>query len=738
MGITFTLINNASGPAGAAAQAVTNLNNTVTAAAKSITDGGQKIMTGIAAVAVTVGLLAGPFAAAVSKSMEFNFQLTRAGAIARASTEEIAQLKEMAFALGEATQFTSTEVAKTNVVLSQAGFVVQQQLQLLPGLTDLATAGVIGLDYAASIASDTLFQFGLQARDMGRVADVIVMAANKSNISVENFGNAMKYLGPTAKAFGIELEEAAGYIELMGNSGMRGSIGTRAFGTSLANLSHPTREASALMKQLGFSAYDQQGKFVGLIEMTRRLQRAVSGLRDEDRDRAISTIFGNEAIQEMLQLLYLEFTAIENGTEVIYKGADALEYFTRMNKEAKGVAADVAREMRDNLKTDVILMQSALETLAIRIGDIQEGPLRAITQTLASIFKHLGHLVDTRVGQWLVGFAASAAAVASALVILGFAATVLVPVLWSMVTAGAALAVTYAPFIITIGAIVGLYVLLRRAVIEFDNALNGGKNLSGFMGILQNVGGVMMSVLQIWRSWNGETYTLSEQMHQTLENLGILEFVLDLATWIVRIKEFFLGIGDAVSVTFAVVQEVVGYVKESFSGLIETLESVGIPMGKLVGDLSLFRMLGQGVGMIISTLAAPFIFLGGVIMLVVDAVSFLIAHFKEIVAFVPGLNLLVAGIQALIPDEEKTDLKSNVSRNAPVKTSSRFNLATVAARQNDILSNFGGSSQLPSRDTAGPELTAAGKQEITVNLMLEQEKLATQVLEFAERQRARR
>jgi TP901 family phage tail tape measure protein len=736
MGVTFTFRDNATGPAGNAGRALQGLEGVVASAANSISSAASKITSGIVATVTAVTLLMAPFVSSVEASTEFNFQISRAGAIARASAVEIQQLKKVAFELGSTTMYNATEIAKTEVVLSQAGFAVAQQLELLPGITNLAEAGVVSLDYAAGLASDTLFQFGLRTKDMERVGDVIVNAANMSNMSVENFGAAMKYLGPTAKLFGIELEEAAGYIEMMANSGMRGSIGTRAFGTSLVNLSHPTKQAAEIMDQIGFNAYDTSGKFIGLTEMTRRLQKSLQGLTNQDRDKALSTIFGNEAIQEMVQLLSLEYTAIENGTEVTYKGADALEYFTQKNLEAKGVAAEVSRGMMDNLKSDLKLMTAAFDTLQIKMGDIQEGPIRIIVMKIRSLIQAITGLIETKFGQWLVGLAAVAATVASGMIVMGFAITILGPAIWSMITATAALTVALLPYIAILAAVATGFYLVYKAVDEFGAVMRGERgDAEGFMGILQQIGGVLWSVYEIWTSWNGQTFTLSAELHDALQRIGLLDFVLNLSTWIVRIKEFFNGFVEAAVYAYVIIETAFKQLGNSFSSLMDSIEQMGIPIRKLTGDLSIFKMIGYAVGLVVSTIAAPFVILASAINFVTNAIEFLIVNFKELIKIMPGGGALVAFALSggdkswLEPSNFKNTFNGGQGQMTPTSSKTSFSATDLGMRQAEIMASMGMKSSFgdaPTNGNMGPPTL----QQVVVPVYLDTEKIGETILDL--------
>ena len=88
---------------------------------------------------------------------------------------------------------------------------------------NLAAASGEDLASSSDIAASTLRGFGLAASDAAHVADVLAANANRTNSSVADTGEAMKYIAPLARAAGLSLEETAAAIGIMANAGVNGS-----------------------------------------------------------------------------------------------------------------------------------------------------------------------------------------------------------------------------------------------------------------------------------------------------------------------------------------------------------------------------------------------------------------------------------------------------------------------------------------------------------------------------------
>ncbi len=85
----------------------------------------------------------------------------------------------------------------------------------------------------------------------------------------------------------------------------------------LMSLNPNSAAAASLMNELGISAYDAQGKFVGMSEYAGILQNALKGMSDEQRNATLKTIFGSDAVRAA-NVLY------EQGSDGINKWESAV------------------------------------------------------------------------------------------------------------------------------------------------------------------------------------------------------------------------------------------------------------------------------------------------------------------------------------------------------------------------------------------------------------------------------
>lgn len=296
----------------------------------------------------------------------FEKSMSNVQALSNATATEMVSLKKAARDAGASTAFTARESADAMGYLALAGYKANQQIVALPATLDLAAAGSIGLARSADIATNILSQYRMNAKDTNVVVDQLAFTQSRFNTNIEEASDAMNYFGPTAAAMKISLSESNATIGLLANNGLKGSLATRALGTSIVRLTKPTKSMSELMKQLNIDFFDSKGQFVGMAGMVDILQKKTEGMTDKQKQSALATLFGAEAIQE-INILMAE-------------GADKIKYWTGELDNATGTAKRMADTKLDNLAGDFQILKSSSQEVALSIYDEIGPTLRAVTK----------------------------------------------------------------------------------------------------------------------------------------------------------------------------------------------------------------------------------------------------------------------------------------------------------------------------------------------------------------------
>ena len=362
--------------------------------------GGQMLAMG-AATAVGIGL-------AVNSYANFDQAMSGVAAATHASAADMELLTAAARDAGKTTAFSATEAASAIEALSKAGVSTRDILGGgLKGALDLAAAGSLDVGQAAEIAATAMTQFKLSSDQLPHVADLLAAGAGKAQGEVSDLGQALQQGGLVASQFGLSIEETVGGLSAFASAGMIGSDAGTSFKTMIQRLSNPTGEASAKLKELGISAYDAQGNFVGLANFAGQLQTSMAGLTPEARNAAMAVIFGADAVR---------------GASVLYEqGQAGIQGWIDKVNDA-GFAAETAALKQDNLKGDLEKLGGAWDDLLIGMGAAADGPMRGVVQAITGMidgFSGLNPVVQA--------VALGVAALAAGALLLGGAALTIIP-----------------------------------------------------------------------------------------------------------------------------------------------------------------------------------------------------------------------------------------------------------------------------------------------------------------------
>lgn len=326
------------------------------------------ITTGIAAAGVAATALG---VAAVRMAADFDASMSTVQANTGASADEMNQLRQAAIDAGADTMYSATESADAINELGKAGLSTSDILSGgLSGALNLAASDGMAVGDAAELMATTLKQFNLTGAESTQVADALAAGAGKAVGSAHDLGLALNQAGLVANSMGVSMQETTGTLAAFANAGMIGSDAGTSLKTMLQRLASPTDKAQTLMDELGINVYDANGKFIGLAGAAGQLQNGLSGLSQQERNAALNTIFGADAVR---------------AANVLYEqGAEGIDDWTKAVSQS-GYAADLAAKKNDNLKGDLENLSGSFESLMISLGEGGQGPLRSLVQTLDTL-----------------------------------------------------------------------------------------------------------------------------------------------------------------------------------------------------------------------------------------------------------------------------------------------------------------------------------------------------------------
>ncbi len=329
---------------------------------------------GLNGILATLGLSAG-FTQMVTTMATFEKKMSGVKAVTKASAEEMDRLEKAARKLGATTSFSATQAAEGMGILGSAGLSTSQIISGLESVLNLADAGAMELAKAADIAGSVMGGFGLQATDMGMIADTLAGASVAGALNVQNLGESMKTAAPLARALGMSLQETSAAFVLLSNSGIKGEAAASAFNGILASIISPTKQAEKDIARLGISFDDISPKTNNFTQIMQKLAKA-----NLDSQAAVD-LFGREGVAAILTFA---------------RSSDELKKVTGDMNKLEGEAKRIATVMGDNLAGDWQNLTGAAEELTLVIGEAgMLGALRSITQTATGVVRVMAGMGNT-------------------------------------------------------------------------------------------------------------------------------------------------------------------------------------------------------------------------------------------------------------------------------------------------------------------------------------------------------
>lgn len=406
--------------------------------------------------------------------IEFDEQMNTMSAVSQASAEQLAAVEQRARDLGKSADLTATsasDAAAAMVELTKGGFTVEQSMDAAKGTLQLASAAQIDAATAATIQSQALQAFGLDASYAATASDVLAGAANASSAEIEGIAQGLSQSGAVANQFGLTIEDNATALAMLANAGIQGSDAGTLLKSMLLSFTKDTKPARQAIEDLGLTIYDETGKFVGMEQTFGELSEAAKGMTEEQYQAAAAALFGSDAMR-------ISGIAASQGAEGWRETYDAV---TRA-----GQASEVAAAQAGGLPGVLEAIQNQAEDTGLAVYDAFSGLALDGGVALVGMIESAGPKIEA-------GARAIASGIESALPtverIVGVVSTGVDEIAGSLSVLG--------------GAGISTITSLANALIPAgEGALSLSENLQGMTGPLM-VAGAALAVGK-WKGW-GDT-----------------------------------------------------------------------------------------------------------------------------------------------------------------------------------------------------------------------------------------
>ena len=322
----------------------------------------------IKAVAVISTAVSALIAKSVQAGANFKEAMSQVSATMgiNSTAEDYERLSDIAKEMGATTKFTATQAGEALNYLALAGYDADKQISALPVALNLASAGGMELAEASNMVTNSMSALGISTSELSGFSDKLAKTAQKSNTDVAQLGEAIITVGGTAKILSGGTTELNTALGILADNGIKAQEGGTALRQIILNLTTPTDVAKKKMQELGISAFNADGSIKPLNQTFAELDKAMSGFTDEQKMSAIGAIFDSRQLKSANALLA--------------NYGDRWNELSGYISNADGACEQMAKTMSDNLKGDVVILQSAFEGLGITVSESFDGSLRKSVQ----------------------------------------------------------------------------------------------------------------------------------------------------------------------------------------------------------------------------------------------------------------------------------------------------------------------------------------------------------------------
>ena len=330
---------------------------------------------GLAVFGAGAATLAGTFSLA-NAAGQFGQAIASVGAVARASAEEVEQLRQRAIQAGVDTQFSPTEAAQGLQELAQRGLDVTEAMTALDPALDLAAAslGQIGPSEAAGLVTQAMRTFGQSADQARGSVDEMVLTANSLGVSIGELTLGLGTASRGALGTNQSLRTTLVGLGLVRNIVPSVERASTALAVSMERLARP--EVQAGLRQLGVSATEGEGQFRDFLDIVVDLTRETSAMSEVQRAAQIQQLFGQEASAGLLAIMQQLRTGVRGYGNQTLHGAEAVR-FLRLEMEASTGAARTTEGQLINTEAGLRALRRSVEQNGAQIhtlnGEVLEG-----------------------------------------------------------------------------------------------------------------------------------------------------------------------------------------------------------------------------------------------------------------------------------------------------------------------------------------------------------------------------
>lgn len=385
----------------------------------------------------------------IETSRNFDQSMANVKAISGATGEEFDILSAKAREMGEKTRFSASDAADAFSYMALAGWDVNNMVNGIEPILNLAAASQMDLAQASDIVTDYLTAFGLTAdgaseaaarygietNNAAQMADEMAYAQANSNTTTVQLGDAFGNCAAQMNASGQTMETTTAILMAMANQGTKGSEAGTALSAVMRDINQKMLTANDTMDTAALAASglssvtgdladvqgkcaiaigdtlvpieDANGNYRDLTDILVDVEKATSGMTETERQTALMSTFTSRSIKAV--------------NEVLNEGATSVKGYEADLAQCNGTTAEMADIMNNTADGALAVLKSSWEELLLTLGETVLPLFVDVVKALTEIVRAFANL-PAPVQKVIIVVAALAAVIGPLMV--GFAAVI--------------------------------------------------------------------------------------------------------------------------------------------------------------------------------------------------------------------------------------------------------------------------------------------------------------------------
>lgn len=283
----------------------------------------------------------------------FEASLNKAAVVAGGTSKNIGELADVANKMGAELPLSAQDAADAMVQMAKDGANLDTIKDEFPAIAKAATAAGADLQATAGTVQVAMNIWGDSIGSSAQAAAVLTQTANVSNASIEEMQQAFADVGSIASQVGINMQDTSTAIGMISNSGVPAAQAAQDLNYALTRIIKPSKQASDMASSLGISYYDAQGKMKPLQTILLDVAKATSGLNDQQKQLALTTMFGTAGFKAMGPLLRSVTNNSDNASQSWTAMSKAINDASSSAQAANAILNQQASDMQNNIGSKI-------------------------------------------------------------------------------------------------------------------------------------------------------------------------------------------------------------------------------------------------------------------------------------------------------------------------------------------------------------------------------------------------